>query len=185
MLTQYIQVNFTFANCHKTSKFAKDFSLESFLLYGMYLLSSLNFFLNWIKNFLRVCGSLMKRGTKSVYVSRQAKNKQTVTKVMVTKVIVTKVMVTKVIVTKVMVTKVMVTSTQCSTIDNTHNNYILPCVLLEAIYGTHRGHMYITFEPYPWSHLQPLCYITLVTLCHWFEVSPKPWPFSLNKFHLW
>lgn len=86
----------------------------------------------------------MKRGTKSVYVSRQAKNKQTVTKVMVTKVIVTKVMVTKVI-----VTKVMVTSTQCSTIDNTHNNYILPCVLLEAIYGTHRGHMYITFEPYP------------------------------------
>ena len=98
---------------------------------------------------MRVCGSLMKRGAKSVYVSQQAKNKQTVTKVMVTKVIVTKVMVTKVIVTKVMVTKVMVTSTQCSTIDNTHNNYILPCVLLEAIYGTHRGHMYITFEPYP------------------------------------
>ena len=185
-MTQYIQENFTFANCHKTSKFAKDFSLESFLLYGMYLLSSLNFFINWIKSFLRVCGSLMKRGTKSVYVSQyQAKNKQTVTKVMVTKVIVTKVMVTKVIVTKVMITKVMVTSTQCSTIDNTHNNYILPCVLLEAIYGTHRGHMYITFEPYPWSHLQPLCYITLVTLCRWFGVSPKPWPFSLNKFHLW
>ena len=52
-------------------------------------------------------------------------------------------------VTMVMVTKVMVPVHNAPTTDNTHNNYILLCVLLEAIYGTHRGHMHTTLEPYP------------------------------------